>query len=95
MVEVICHYPGGPGVRLAGPWAARDRSTREVIRARVEAGELICLPCGSIAEPISRHEDDAAAHRERDRLVERSVRDGRVGESDYRVILTSSLAAQS
>ena len=84
VVLVICHYPGARG---SGDVA--DEIRRYRIDAQLASGELICLPDGSVAEARSAHADEASAHAERDRQIARGARGGR---TDYRVILTSSLA---
>lgn len=85
VVEVICHYPGGPRVRLDG----LDERTRAQAMCRVEAGELLCLPDGSIAEPVHVFAGEESAHRERERLMKRKP------AADYRVVMSSPVPGAS
>jgi len=87
VVLVICQYPGPRAGDVA------TELTRHRIDSQLASGELLCLPDGSVAEARSAHADEASAHAERVRLIARgSARGGRI---DYRVVLTSSLGAQS
>ena len=83
VVLVICQYPG------SAPGDVATELARYRIDSQLASGELICLPDGSVAEARSAHADEASAHAERDRQIARGARGGR---TDYRVILTSSLA---
>lgn len=86
VVLVICQYPG----QSAGDVATE--LSRYRIDSQLASGELLCLPDGSVAEARSAHADEESAHAERVRLIARGARGGRI---DYRVVLTSSLGAQS
>lgn len=84
LVEVICRYPGGE------PY---DVKAQEVIRARIEAGELVCLPDGCVAEAVAQFGDELAAQAERSRLIARRRLGARA--RDLRVIMTAPMGGRA